>query len=151
MAQTQRDIKLKNCQIYDENGDAILGTLEAKFVLKMEYGDVNRLQKGKVQTVNDWHIEVTLKVSSVNPALKYYVADQLTDGKTPILPMLIGETVDKEADKKERVKLSNIYLNPEELTLLEAKAEGNDIATYDLKGMSNVKPVFLDKLPIYTE
>ena len=148
---TARDIKLKNCQIYDENGDPILATLEGKFVLKMEYGDVNRLQKGKVQTINEWHVEVTLKVSSVNADLKYYVADLLTQGKTPILPMLIGETVDKEAGEKERVKLTNIHLNPDELTLWEAKADGNDAATYDLKGMSNDKPDFLDKLPTYTE
>jgi hypothetical protein len=147
----QRDIKLKNCQVYDDNGDPIYGTLEGRFVLKPSYGEVNRLQKGPVQTVDSWHVEVTLRVSAVNAALKYFCVEKLTDGKTPILPMLIGETVDKEAGNSERVRISDIYLNPEEITLWEAKAEGNDNATYEIKGRSNKKPDFLDKLPDYVE
>jgi hypothetical protein len=147
----QRDIKLKNCQIYNDNGDIIEGTLEGKFVLKATYGEVNRLQKGSVQTVNDWHVEVILRLTAANAALKYDIVDKMTQGKTPILPMLIGETVDKEANHSERVKITDIYLNPEELTLWEAKAEGNDNATYEIKGRSNQKPVFLDKLPEYVE
>jgi hypothetical protein len=146
-----RDIKLKNCQIYDDNGDPIYGTLEGRMVLKLEYGDVNRLQKGRIQTVNDWHVEVTLKITSTNAALKYYCVEQLTNGKTPVLPFLIGETLDKEAGNSELVRISNIVLNPEEITLWEAKADGNDNATYELKGMSNEKPDFLDKLPEYVE
>ncbi|GEB33457.1 MULTISPECIES: hypothetical protein [Brevibacillus] len=146
-----RDIKLKNCQVYDENGDPIYGTLEGKMVLKVEYGDTNRLQKGKIQTVNDWHVEVTLKITATNAALKYYCVEQLTQGKTPVLPFLIGETLDKEAGNSERVRISNIVLNPEEITLWEAKADGNDHATYDLKGMSIDKPDYLDELPAYIE
>jgi hypothetical protein len=147
----QRDIKLKNCQIYDDNGDPIDGTLEGRFVLKTTYGEVNRLGKGPVQTVDNTYVEVTLRISSVNAALKYFCVEKLTNGKTPILPMLIGETVDKEAGNSERVRISDIYLNPEEITLWEAKAEGNDNATYEIKGRSNKKPDFLDKLPDYVE
>lgn len=146
-----RDIKLKNCQVYDDNGDPIYGTLEGKFILKVEYGDTVRLQKGKIQTVNEWHVEVTLTITATNAALKYYCVNQLTKGKTPVLPFLIGETLDKEGGNTERVRISNIVLNPEELTLWEAKADGNDNATYEIKGMSNEKPDYLDELPEYTE
>ncbi|WP_236841291.1 hypothetical protein [Brevibacillus formosus] len=59
--------------------------------------------------------------------------------------------MDKEAGNSERVRISNIVLNPEEITLWEAKAEGNDFATYDLKGMSIEKPDYLDELPTYIE
>ncbi|MGK5512207.1 MULTISPECIES: hypothetical protein [Brevibacillus] len=144
-----RDIKLKNCQIYDDNGDPIYGTLEGKMVLKVEYGDTNRLQRGKIQTVNDWNVEVTLTITATNAGLKYFCVEQLTKGKTPVLPFLIGETLDKEAGNSERVRISNIVLNPEEITLWEAKADGNDNATYEIKGMSNEKPDYLDKLPEY--
>jgi hypothetical protein len=147
----QRDIKLKNCQVYDENGDPIEGTLEGRFVLRTNYGEVFRLQKGAVQTVNDWYVEVTLRLTSANADLKYFCVEQLTKGKTPILPMLIGETLDKEADNSELVRISDIYLNPEELTLWEAKAEGNDNATYEIRGRSNKAPDFLEKLPEYVE
>jgi len=147
----QSDIKLKNCQVYDENGDPIYGTLEGKAVLKTEYGDVKRLQKGSVQTIDSWHVEVTLKVSSVNALLKYFCVDQITEGKTPVIPQLLGEMVDKENGNTERVRLTDIYLNPEEITLWEAKADGTDNATYEIKGRSNKKPDYLDKLPEYTE
>ncbi|MFB0831872.1 hypothetical protein ACEU2D_20015 [Brevibacillus laterosporus] len=147
----QSDIKLKNCQVYDENGDPIYGALEGKAALKTEYGDVKRLQKGSVQTIDSWYIEVTLRVSSVNAALKYFCADLITEGKTPVIPQLIGESVDKENDNIERVRISDIYLNPEEITLWEAKADGNDNATYEIKGRSNKKPDFLDRLPEYIE
>jgi len=147
----QRDIKLKNCQVYDDNGDPIEGTLEGRVVLKVQYGDVNRLQKGPVQTVDSWYNEVTLRISSVNAALKYYCVDQLTKGKTPVLPFIIGETLDKETGNAERVRISDIYLNPEEITLWEAKAEGNDNATYEIKGRSNKPADFIDKLPDYEE
>ncbi|XOS92363.1 hypothetical protein ACLMAB_00250 [Brevibacillus laterosporus] len=119
----QSDIKLKNCQVYDENGDPIYGTLEGKAVLKTEYGDVKRLQKGSVQTIDSWHVEVTLKVSSVNALLKYFCVDQITEGKTPVIPQLLGEMIDKENGNTERVRLTDIYLNPEEITLWEAKAD----------------------------
>ncbi|WP_232695479.1 hypothetical protein [Brevibacillus daliensis] len=147
----QSDIKLKNCQIYDENGDPIYGTLEGKLTLKAEYGDVKRLQKGAVQTVDSWHVEVTLKVSSVNAAFKYFCVDQITSGKTPVIPQLLGESIDKENENAERVRISDIYLNPEEITLWEAKADGTDHATYEIKGRSNKKPDFLDVLPEYIE
>ncbi|UFJ42035.1 hypothetical protein LOK74_05920 [Brevibacillus humidisoli] len=147
----QRDIKLKNCQIYNDSGDVIEGTLEGRFVFKTNYGEVHRLQKGAVQTVNDWFVEVTLRITSANAELKYYCVEQLSKGKTPVLPMLIGETVDKEAGNSELVRLSDIYLSPEEITLWEAKAEGSDNATYEIKGRSNKVPDFLEKLPEYAE
>jgi hypothetical protein len=146
-----RDIKLRNSQIYNENGDVIDAVLEGSFVSKFEYGDVNRLQKGRVQTVNEAHVEVTLTVSAVNADLKYWAIGLLHQGKTPVIPMMIGEQWDKEAGNKERVKLTNVYLNPDEIKLWEAKAEGNDIAKYDLKGMTSDPPIFLDKLPTYEE
>ncbi|GED55447.1 hypothetical protein EDM54_23920 [Brevibacillus borstelensis] len=146
-----RDIKLKNCQVYNDNGDPIYGTLEGRMVLKVEYGDVNRLQKGTIQTVDNWYVEVTLRITATNADLKYYCVDQITKGKTPVLPMLIGETLDKEAGNSERVRISDIVLNPEEITLWEARAEGNENASYELRGRSNVKPDFLDKLPEYEE
>lgn len=147
----QRDIKLKNCQIYDDNGDPILGTLEGNFVLRMTYTDVNRLQKGPLQTIDDWYVEVSLTISSINAALKYYCADQLTRGRTPTLPMLIGESLDKETGDAERVRITDIVLNPEELTLWAANASGTENATYQIRGRSNKKPDFLDKLPEYEE
>ncbi|GED53540.1 hypothetical protein EDM54_01660 [Brevibacillus borstelensis] len=146
-----RDIKLKNNQLYDENGDVFLAVQEASFVSKFSYVDVNRLQKGKTQSIDEAHVEVTIRVSSVNADLKYYVVSQLHKGKTPVIPMMIGEQWDKEAGNIERVKLTNIVLNPEEIILWAAKAEGNDIATFELKGMSSDEPVFINKLPEYEE
>lgn len=148
---TARDIKLKNNMIYNDEGDEYEAVLEGKFVSKFSYTDVNRLGKGKTQSIDSAHVEVTLTVSAVNADLKYDLIDKLHSGKTPIIPMLIGEMVDKEAGNKERVKLTNIHMNPEELTIWEAKAEGNDIAKFDIKGITNNKPVFLDKLPTYEE
>ncbi len=147
----QRDIKLKNCQIYDDNGDPIEGTLEGRFALMTTYSDVPRLQKGTVQVVDNWHVQVTLRVSSVNAALKYYSVEQITSGKTPILPMLMGESVDKETGNTERIRLSDIYLNPEEITLWEARAEGNENASYEIRGRTNKKPDYIDRLPDYVE
>lgn len=146
-----RDIKLKNNRLYDEEGDEYLAVLEAKFVSKFTYTDCNRLGKGKTQTIDEAHVEVTFVVSSVNADLKYDLLEKLHSGRTPIIPMMIGEMVDKEVGNKERVKITDIHITPEELTLWEAKAEGNDIAKYELKGISNNKPVFLDKLPTYEE
>lgn len=147
----QRDLLLKNGQVYDDAGDPIEGTLEGKATLKVTYIDVNRLRKGPVQTIDDSYIEVTLKISSINAALKYYCVDQIVKRKTPVLPMLVCEAIDKETGNVERLRITDIYLNPEEITLWEAKAEGNDKATYDLKGRSNKEPDYLDRLPDYVE
>lgn len=147
----QRDIKLKNCQIYDDNGDPILGTLEGSAILRVTYTDVPRLQKGTVQTIDEWYIEITLTVSAVNAELKYYCVEQITQGKTPVLPMLIGESLDKETGNAERIRFTDIVLNSEELNLWQANASGSDRATYQIRGRSNKKPDFLDRLPEYTE
>lgn len=147
----QRDIKLKNCQVYNDNGDPILGTLEGSAVLRVTYTDVNRLQKGPLQTIDDWYVEISLTISSVNAELKYYCVDQLTEGKTPILPMLIGESLDKETGNAERIRFTDIVLNPEELTLWAANASGSENATYQIRGRSNKKPDFIDRLPDYDE
>jgi len=146
-----RDIKLKNNRIYDENGDEFLAVQDASFKSKFTYQDVHRLGKGRTQSIDEAHVEVEITVSAVNADLKYYVVEQLHKGKTPIIPMLIGEQVDKEAGNKERVKITNISLNPDEINLWQAKADGNDIATFVLKGMTADEPVFLDKLPTYEE
>lgn len=145
------DIKLKNTQIYDENSEPIWAALEGKIVTKSTFGDVKRLNKGTLQTIDEWYHEITLKISSVNAALKYRILESTQNNQTYIIPMVIGETLDKEGETQERVKMTNIYVNAEELTAWEAKADGNDIATYEIKGRSNEKLIYVDKLPDYSE
>lgn len=139
------NLYLRNSQVYEEEGDPIPGLLEAKAVFKIKTEDVHRLQKGSVKDIVGFNIEVTLKITAQNAKLKYFIIDKVMEGKTPIIPMLIGEQWDKELDKRERVRLTNIRFTPEELDLFAAKAEGSDKAEYEIKGETNDKPYYLDR------
>jgi hypothetical protein len=145
------NLYLKNSQVYNDNGDPIPGVLEAKAVLKIQSEPVHRLRHGELEDIVSHHIEVTLTLTAQNAELKYFIIDEITKGKTPILPMLIGEMYDKENDAYERVKLTNIRLVPEELTLFEAKAEGSDKGQYEVRGKTNDQPEFLKRFPDYEE
>lgn len=145
------NLYLKNSQVYDENGEPIQGLLEAKAVLKIQTEPVHRLRQGEMEDIVSYHTEVTMMLPTQNASFKYFIIDQITQGKTPIIPMLIGEHWDKESDKTERVRLTNIRLVPEELTIFEAKAEGNDKGQYEIRGKTNDKPDFLDKFADYAE
>ncbi|QRG65247.1 hypothetical protein [Brevibacillus choshinensis] len=147
----QRDLLLKNAQAYNEDGDPLQGLMEGKAVQKFTYLEVPRLQKGTRKVIDETYIEVTLTMSSIDADLKYFALEQLVRGKTPIIPFIICEAVDKETGNVERLRISEISLDPEELTLWEAKAEGNDRATYVITGRSNLEPDFLEKLPEYDE
>ncbi|ATF11624.1 MULTISPECIES: hypothetical protein [Brevibacillus] len=145
------NLYLKNTQVYDEDGDPFQGVLEAKAVFKTQVEPVHRLRKGETEDIVSYHVEVTMILTAQNADLKYFIIDKITQGKTPIIPMLIGEQWDKENDFKERVRLTNIRLVPEELTIFEAKAEGNDKGTYELRGKTNDKPDFLEKFSEYED
>lgn len=150
------NLYLKNSQVYDPNGDPYQGLLEAKAVMKITTETVSRLQQGDTDDVTGFNIEVTLILTAQNADLKYFIIDQITKGKTPVIPFIVGEQWDREQGDdeegvKERVKLSNIRLLPEELELFSAKAEGNDKGQYEVKGKTNEKPVYLSKFPTYTE
>ncbi|MED0735670.1 hypothetical protein [Aneurinibacillus thermoaerophilus] len=151
MAVPAHNLYLRNSQVYDETGDPIYGLLEARAIFKTQTEDVYRLQKGSVKDIVGFNIEVTLTITGQNAALKYFIIDQIVQGKTPIIPMLIGEQWDKELDRKERVRLTNIRFTPEELELFAAKAEGNDKSQYEIKGETNDKPDYLDRFPDYEE
>ncbi|MGC5327105.1 hypothetical protein [Brevibacillus sp. SYSU BS000544] len=147
------NLYLKNSQVYDVKGDPIPGLLEAKAVMKIKTEPVHRLRQGEMEDIVSYHTELTLTLPTQNASLKYFIIDQITSGKTPIIPMLLGEHLDKESDdnNKEIVKFTNIRLVPEELTIFQAKAEGNDKGTYEIRGKTNDNPEFLTKFPDYVE
>ncbi|MBA4534419.1 hypothetical protein [Brevibacillus halotolerans] len=145
------NLYLKNTQVYDDTGEVFPGMLEAKAVLKTQTDPVYRLRKGETEDIVSYHVEVSFTLTGQNSELKYFIIEQITQGKTPILPMLTGEQWDKENNVKEIVRLTNIRLVPEELTIFEAKAEGNDKAIYEIRGKTNDKPDFLEKFPIYED
>ncbi len=145
------NLYLKNSQIYDQNSEPIQGLLEAKAVMKIKTEPVHRLRQGEMEDIVSTHTEVTLTVAMQNAELKYFIIDQIKAGKTPIIPLLVGEHWDKEKDTKERVSLTNIRLVPEELTLFQAKADGNDKGQYEIRGKTNDMPEFIDRFQKYVE